>query len=70
MQGFHIESDSQVSTRDLMTPMVFQVAEDAGVQEVAAMMVNGGIHRVLVSRRGQVVGIVTALDMLKVVRDL
>ena len=70
MQGFHIEPDSEVTARDLMTPMVFQVTDDARVQDVAGMMVNGGIHRVLVAREGQVVGIVTALDLLKVVRDL
>jgi len=70
MQGFHIQSASGVTARDLMTPMVFKVAEDASVQEVAGIMVSGGIHRVLVSRNHEVVGIVAALDLLKVVRDL
>ena len=70
LQGFHIESGSDVTARDLMTPMLFQVAEDATVQDVADMMVRGGIHRVLVTRDRKVVGIATALDMLKVVRDM
>ena len=70
MQGFHIENGSGVTARDLMTPMLFQVAGDATVQEVADMMVRGGIHRVLVTRHKKLMGIVTALDMLKVVRDL
>ena len=70
MQGFHIQVSSGVTTRDLMTPMVFKVAEDASVQEVAGIMISGGIHRVLVSGKHQMLGIVTALDLLKVVRDL
>jgi len=33
-------------------------------------MVRGRIHRVLVTSRKKVVGIVSALDILQVVRDL
>ena len=70
MYGFQIQTASGVTTRDLMTPMVFRVAEDASVQEMAGMMVSGGIHRILVSGDRPVVGIVTALDLLKVLRDI
>jgi CBS domain-containing protein len=70
MQGYHIENSSDFTVRDLMTPMLFQVAEDATVKEVADMMVRGGIHRVLVISKKKVIGIITALDMLKVLRDL
>lgn len=70
MEGFHIDTSSDATTRDLMTPMLFEVAEDTAVKDVADMMVRGGIHRVLVTNNKKVTGIVTALDMLKVVRDL
>ena len=70
MQGFHIESESGVTARDLMTPMVFEVREDTPLQEVADMMVRGGIHRVLVTKAKKPTGIVTALDMVKIIRDL
>ncbi len=70
MQGFHIEPESGVTARDLMTPMVFEVREDTPVQEVADMMVRGGIHRVLVTKAKKPTGIVTALDMVKIIRDL
>lgn len=70
VEGFRIESDEQTTVRDLMTPMVFEVNEDASVQQVAEMMITGSIHRLLVTRGKQVVGIVAAMDMLKVVRDL
>ena len=70
IRGFHIDSDTEVTVRDLMTPMVFQVEQDASVQQVADMMIRGNIHRVLVTSGKQIVGIVAALDMLKVIRDL
>jgi len=54
---------------DIMTPMVFGVSEDTPVQEVAATMLNGHIHRVFVTRDGKLVGVVSAFDLLKVVRD-
>lgn len=70
MQGYHIEPEGGVTARDLMTPMVFDIREDAPLQEVADMMVKGGIHRVLVTKTKKPTGIVTTLDMVKVIRDL
>lgn len=67
---FHDQIDSPVRVRDIMTPMIFSVSEDTGVQEVADTMLKGRIHRVFVTREGKLSGIVTALDMLKVIRDL
>jgi len=70
LQGFRIESDIQATVKDLMTEMVFTVAEDETVQNAADAMIRGNIHRILVTSAKQVVGIVTALDMVKVVRDM
>jgi len=55
---------------DIMTPIVFSVTENTSVQDVAETMLKGGIHRVFVTRDSKLVGIVTALDMLQVIRDL
>jgi CBS domain-containing protein len=55
---------------DIMTPLVFSVAEDATVQEVAAAMITGRIHRVFVTRAGALVGIISAMDLLPLVRDM
>ncbi|MGD2076637.1 MAG: CBS domain-containing protein [Gammaproteobacteria bacterium] len=65
---FHIEQESQAKVRDIMTPMVFAVAEDASVQEAADMMVKGRIHRLIVTRDSRIAGIVTALDLLDLLR--
>lgn len=67
---FHSSYESPVLVRDIMTPMVFKVTEDASVQEVADTMLRGRIHRVFVTRGKKLTGIVTALDMLQVIRDM
>jgi predicted transcriptional regulator len=66
---FHIEQESQATVHDIMTPTVFSVAQDASVQEAADMMVKGRIHRLIVTRDSRVAGIVTALDMLDLLRQ-
>ena len=68
--GFHTRPESTVSVRDIMTPMVFSVGEYTPLQEVAEMMLRGGIHRVFVTRDARLAGIVTSLDMLQVIRDI
>jgi CBS domain-containing protein len=67
---FHTQYESPVLVRDIMTPMIVRVSEDTSIQEVAETMLKGGIHRVFVTRGKKLVGIVTALDMLKVIRDI
>lgn len=67
---FHADSASQTTVRDIMTPVVFAVEEDATVQEVAAMMTTGRIHRVFVKRDGKLTGIISSMDLLPIVRDM
>jgi CBS domain-containing protein len=67
---FHADSNAQTTVRDIMTPVVFAVEEDATVQEVAAMMTTGRIHRVFVKRDGRMTGIITSMDLLPLVRDM
>ena len=62
--------DAEVRVRDLMTPMVFSVDETTTVQEIAEAMITGRIHRVFGTRDGRIVGVVSSLDLLPIVRDL
>ena len=55
--------------RDIMTPAVFTVPEDLTVAELARTMVAGRIHRLFVTRGANLVGIVTSLDLLKLLYD-
>jgi CBS domain-containing protein len=70
MGHFHLETESRATVRDIMTPMVFAVDEDASVQEVAEMMITGRIHRVFVRQGNTLTGVVTSMDLLPLVRDM
>jgi CBS domain-containing protein len=58
-------SDGARQVRDIMTPTFFTIPDDTPVPEIAKTMVAGRIHRLLVTRKSQIVGIVSALDLLK-----
>jgi CBS domain-containing protein len=70
LRELHIQYETPAQVRDIMTPMIFSVSEDTRVQEVAETMLKGRIHRVFVTRDSKLIGIVTALDMLQVIRDI
>lgn len=67
---FHVDFESQTTVGEIMTPVVFSVDEGATVQEVASAMVTGHIHRVLVTRAKKMVGIISSMDLLELVRDM
>lgn len=67
---FHADSGSPTVVRDIMTPVIFAVEAEATVQEVAETMATGRIHRVLVTRAGKMAGIISAMDLLPLVRDM
>jgi CBS domain-containing protein len=46
------------------------VDRDTSLQEIAETMLKGRIHRVFVTEDDKLTGIVTALDMLQVIRDI
>lgn len=62
--------ESSRTVREIMTPLVFDVREDAPVKEIADAMIRGRIHRLIVTREKKVVGVVSALDLLRVLRDM
>ncbi len=55
-----------VPIRDVMSPVVHAVGEATAVAEVARVMLSGHLHRVLVTRGADAVGIITTMDLLKV----
>jgi len=67
--GMSVAAEPEVTVGDIMTPMVFEVSEDALVREVAEVMTNGRIHRVFVTKAGELTGVISALDMVKLLRD-
>src|SRR5574341_246274 len=69
LTSFHVEDKPEATVKDIMTPMIFKVDENTSLQEVADAMIGGRVHRLLVTHEGRVIGIVTTMDMLKVIRD-
>ncbi|WP_290578202.1 CBS domain-containing protein [Ketobacter sp.] len=60
------DNDLEITTvKDIMTPSIFAVDTHASVNEVAREMVSNGIHRVFVRQQERIVGVVSALDILK-----
>jgi CBS domain-containing protein len=54
---------------EIMTPAVYAVEEHTPLGEVARMMREGHLHRLLVLREGTLVGILTTSDLLKVLAE-
>ncbi len=61
--------DANLTVEDIMTPDVVTVSPDTDVVEVARKMVDGHLHRIVVVENGELIGIVTALDLLKLMCD-
>ena len=53
-----------LTAADIMTPQVYSVPIDAAVSEVARTLLDGHLHRVLVVDGDDLVGIVSASDLL------
>lgn len=67
---FHLDKNSGQAVKEIMTPMLFSVTPETPISELADMMLKGRIHRMLVLDDDELVGIVTTMDMLKVIREL
>ena len=68
LQDLPVENES-LPVREIMTPTIYTVPEDTLISEIAKAMVAGRIHRLLITRGAQLVGIITTLDMLKIFFD-
>lgn len=58
-----------VEVRDIMTPIVFSVAEETPVKEIALTMMKEHLHRIFVKDGQEVTGIITTYDLLKIIVD-
>ena len=68
LQDLPVENESLL-VREIMTPTIYTVPKDTLISEIAKAMVAGRIHRLLVTRGTQLVGIITTLDLLKIFFD-
>lgn len=64
LRSMHVDNPGP-PVQQIMTPTVFTVPAKTPVSKIAQTMISGRIHRLFVTRLGRIVGIVTALDLLK-----
>lgn len=69
IESSHLAAEALTTVNDIMTPKTFVVKEDAKVRDIADAMIRANIHRVLVTRNDTLLGIITSMDMLRVIRD-
>lgn len=70
MRPFHVVEDEGMTVGDILTSVIYKVDESTDIATMADTMIQGRIHRLVVTRDDAVVGIVSTLDMLKAVRGL
>lgn len=64
-QGFHVEVPDRTRVKEIMTPAIISAEEETPVAALARMMRRRHIHRILVTRGRRLSGIVTAMDLLR-----
>ena len=67
--GEHYADQRAVTVRDVMTPVIHQVPVTASAAEAARIMVDHHIHRLVVTQGKEPVGIITSMDVLKMVAE-
>lgn len=65
-----LESLRHLHVRDVMTRELLAVAPEARLPEVARVMRDRRVHRVLVLEAGRLVGIVSSFDVVRAVAEL
>jgi predicted transcriptional regulator len=67
--GQRYVEQSTATVRDVMTPVIHQVPVTATVAEAARVMIREHIHRLVVTQGKEPVGIITSMDLLRVVAE-
>ncbi|MEW6279870.1 MAG: CBS domain-containing protein [Candidatus Eremiobacterota bacterium] len=61
--------DAETQVGHIMSPYVYYATEDCDLLEMADVMLERQIHRVIVLRDEELVGIVSSLDLIRALRD-
>ncbi len=70
LRPFHVIEDDGLTVGDILTSVIYTADEGTDIATMADTMIQGRIHRLVVTRDDAVVGIVSTLDMLKALRSL
>jgi len=61
------ESDHTKTVSEVMTTKSYVISKNSGVQDAAKMMEKHDVHHLVVMDEGQVIGILSAMDFVKLV---
>lgn len=61
------ESNHNKIVADVMTKKSYVISKNSGIQDAAKMMEKHNIHHLVVMDDGQVVGIVSSMDFVKII---
>jgi CBS domain-containing protein len=63
------ERIEMLCVRDVMSDRLVKVGPDQPLRQVAEMMVDNRVHRVLVTEHDRLVGVISALDLARLIAD-
>ncbi|MBK8099082.1 MAG: CBS domain-containing protein [Planctomycetes bacterium] len=69
LEAYDLPDDPAATAEQVMTPQVLAVEPDTPLGVVAATMVRQAVHRLLVQEDGKMVGIISAMDLLRAMAD-
>jgi CBS domain-containing protein len=64
LEAFELPEEAEETAQDVMTADIHSVPPDAGLKEIATLMVKHNIHRVLVQENGRFLGILGTMEIL------
>ncbi len=59
-----VSSKTETKVGQIMTPNPVTASENTAIEKLAEVMIENGIHRLIIKKVGKIVGIVSTLDML------
>ena len=62
--------DGDAKARSLMTTFIVRVEEETPVAELVDLVTGTGIHRVFVTRNGKLTGVVSTIDLVRLLGRL
>jgi CBS domain-containing protein len=70
LAGFSLPANPETTAGEIMSSGVLAVAPTTRLCDVAAAMVRNDVHRLIVQDQGKLVGIVSAMDVLRAVAEM
>ncbi len=59
-----VSSKTESKAGQIMTPNPITASENTAIEKLAEIMIENGVHRLIIKKVGNIVGIVSTLDML------